>query len=1354
MITRKKKAPATTQAKKPTTRAKKASATTRKKKAPAAARPVARAFTPDQVRELTRDKRFLVAEQVKLDLPELASWDGYLLREHRLLVPIDVQALYVAEGSDEPMVSLPMLLAGKPDEANRPEHAMPPPFADGSPRPAGVHLHWATPDGLLRGKLEQRSDGAANRLSLPALPDRWLVLRIALPVGADQPRLTGWVLEAERARAVPLASFREGAEAAGTAAGVAIAKEQLTGTVGGALSWSGVYDAVLNRFAFHDPLADLAELAPSGVDQDCVSYLVAGWWSEPRLDVLDRARSSESLHELLDELRWGLLTEWGDEAVDQQREQAELDRKQQLGLTTPARWSRPRPAEKTPRALDEQRFLDRTFVEQPRHLASAAFATSAIERYLTPPFHLRSSLLHGSIFGVPVRGAGPADLRPAAGELAVALGQHDDDVIAALSSPAQASSEQRRQRELLLTAFTAQKIARIAAPDGVVEIEQHAHAAGFSSEPAGSAGTDRFLQRVQTGGTGGLDLGRHATSGGSPAQTKGAARAPGTLDSELFFASKFRPDLFVASAARIGEVARSRVGEVLSAAEARVANRPAARFTVATPPLVAIRGGSRSLRHGGDGRGSEDGKLTCRWPTHVVSEITGVIAADRFIGSLGNGSLPSETLALARETLLLDPYHDVWMARALSPPRENVKPLLSRLSAESALRFDADGRYDGATRAFRFAAVERDRTRAALRIEPGMRARDRMVADGLRKFSLYKGVDPDLVAVTSWAQPWIPMWLEWEVELEGIDPADLSAWTLGSIELAPRDGAFPGERVLARGRSLLTTGAASTLHAAVSDWLTAEDALDAIHAGLLDEATEASLRVLDEAVQHLDLLTAALDELRPQLLGLPTADGVQRPSQDGTILAPAPIAPPHALWAGSLRLTRARLLDAFGRTLDVPVEQVATPTQRTLAERPGTLVQPPRLLRPARFQFRLVAAATPVGSEGVEARVDQVEPSLAVSPVAGFLMPDHIDESLELFAADGAPLGELLHEAVSGGVLWEIAPGREGPADAGPLFGLAPAQRVLGSLAAGLVGADARARAGVARSPDAAGESALSALLRAIDTTLWTVDTFAALGSEHVAGLVGRPIAVVRAQLRLELKPPSELDLSDPARAAEWRAAEERTARYAFPVRIGELTRSDDGVLGFFVDDDYAHFRLVDKVIAGLSPQGGRGRGQLGLLRDAGALPEAAPIDHPYIAADDQADTLQLHVGQTITLTLLMHPAGRASLSSGLLPRKDLALARDWVAPGLSALAPSLRTGPVLVEVDLDAQKQVRLPKVSVFGQDQNFLWRDTPATWRHDAILAATQTALLPDTPAEVREGWIRVAPAKPTAADTDGAA
>ena len=178
--------------------------------------------------------------------------------------------------------------------------------------------------------------------------------------------------------------------------------------------------------------------------------------------------------------------------------------------------------------------------------------------------------------------------------------------------------------------------------------------------------------------------------------------------------------------------------------------------------------------------------------------------------------------------------------------------------------------------------------------------------------------------------------------------------------------------------------------------------------------------------------------------------------------------------------------------------------------------------------------------------------------------------------------------------------------------------------------------------------------------------------------------------------------------------------------------------------------RLVDKVIAATAADGGRSRGQLGVFEKSAGLPPASAITHPYIAGTDDADTLQLHIGQTVTLTILMHPSGKATLTSGVLPRKALALARDWVGPGLAAIAPSLRTGPVLVETDLDTEGQVRLPKVSVFGKDQNFLWRDTPATWRTDAILAATQTALLPDAPAELREGWIRVAPTQVEGGDT----
>ena len=50
----------------------------------------------------------------------------------------------------------------------------------------------------------------------------------------------------------------------------------------------------------------------------------------------------------------------------------------------------------------------------------------------------------------------------------------------------------------------------------------------------------------------------------------------------------------------------------------------------------------------------------------------------------------------------------------------------------------------------------------------------------LRRHSLLDGVEPGLVALTSWAQPWIPAWLEWELTVT--PAADLSGWQLGPVD--------------------------------------------------------------------------------------------------------------------------------------------------------------------------------------------------------------------------------------------------------------------------------------------------------------------------------------------------------------------------------------------------------------------------------------------------------------------------------------------------------------------------------------------------------------------------------------------
>jgi hypothetical protein len=138
------------------------------------------------------------------------------------------------------------------------------------------------------------------------------------------------------------------------------------------------------------------------------------------------------------------------------------------------------------------------------------------------------------------------------------------------------------------------------------------------------------------------------------------------------------------------------------------------------------------------------------------------------------------------------------------------------------------------------------------------------------------------------------------------------------------------------------------------------------------------------------------------------------------------------------------------------------------------------------------------------------------------------------------------------------------------------------------------------------------------------------------------------------------------------------------------------------------------------------------------------PITHPYIVAEDE---IVVRPGQTVRLTLLMHPGGKCHLSSGILPRKSLQLSRDWVHDGLAAIAPSARIGPVLIDSD-----KVRLPLIASFGTEQLWTRRDGNYTWKNDPILAATQTALLPDTPATIEEGYIRIAPVQSGDGSTNG--
>ena len=102
------------------------------------------------------------------------------------------------------------------------------------------------------------------------------------------------------------------------------------------------------------------------------------------------------------------------------------------------------------------------------------------------PRHLFSTLLHGTIYGVPLGGRVTlADLRPDARSTGLAIGLHGDDVAAALASEGLGitNPQQCRDTERILSAFTGQRLDELGTADGVADVEEHEHASEFEFAP-------------------------------------------------------------------------------------------------------------------------------------------------------------------------------------------------------------------------------------------------------------------------------------------------------------------------------------------------------------------------------------------------------------------------------------------------------------------------------------------------------------------------------------------------------------------------------------------------------------------------------------------------------------------------------------------------------------------------------------------------------------------------------------------------------------------------------------------------------------------------------------------------------
>ncbi|MBD0743018.1 hypothetical protein [Streptomyces sp. CBMA152] len=591
---------------------------------------------------------------------------------------------------------------------------------------------------------------------------------------------------------------------------------------------------------------------------------------------------------------------------------------------------------------------------------------------------------------------------------------------------------------------------------------------------------------------------------------------------------------------------------------------------------------------------------------------------------------------------------------------------------------------------------------------------------------------PD-AAVTPWAQPWQPLYLEWEatyrpIPFTGTDnqpnwtfDGDRYQWTTPQ-----KDAELPPDALTLTGRCMLSAHTAFNMGARLRQHAHAEP----------DADKRQRLEAFADSTARWDLLAQTLSGFTTQLTAHDQSRNVRPDGELGTLTGPAwrsapdPGPLPHPfepypasgfqeIRAGQFAFTLLKIVDRFGRA-HVLVEQGeaasyapqtaddTTPAtgEDRITELPTKPVHlRPRLIQGARLRFDLVDAH----NDSV-----LVDHDPAANPVCGWLLSHHLDQALACYHPDGTALGELRTITATDGtrqVTWYAVPGSPAPdlnALSHPELSLSHLQGFLTTL-------------------HTAGPAALAAALDAIDETLTTIHPRSAHSDTTPAVLAGRPLALIRTRLALELDTPP---LTDP----HWEHVLDRRPpqflNYPWPVRLGERDRLGDGLLAYH---DPAEPGRLYTVHPATDP--------------SGCLKPIDTTTYPHLQArhrDQSAGTAD----HARYLTLLVDPSAQVHATTGILPPTSLAIPARFTQQPLNALELFLRVGPLLTTTRATASDTsaphtlLAMPRPSLRTGTWTWSERDRSGA---DTELTVTPADTRPHLPADTpvaRVGLLKLTP------------
>ncbi|PSL34904.1 hypothetical protein [Chitinophaga ginsengisoli] len=351
------------------------------------------------------------------------------------------------------------------------------------------------------------------------------------------------------------------------------------------------------------------------------------------------------------------------------------------------------------------------------------------------------------------------------------------------------------------------------------------------------------------------------------------------------------------------------------------------------------------------------------------------------------------------------------------------------------------------------------------------------------------------------------------------------------------------------------------------------------------------------------------------------------------------------LRAGHLRFTRLWMVDAFGQVKKIiDTDNSGNIIQKGrlhIAENLNQLnngVQvtlPPRVIQPARLLFRWCTARP--------GPLEESSSDPATNPVCGWLLPDYLDQSLDIYAANGMRCGALKMTSINGRLelQWSNPPGA--PDDRTPETAIS--NRYLLDFVKGLLGfRDNNGQSG--------GGAALQSLFELCNRTALFLSTSGGQQAPGIAGLMGQPVALVRASLQLELQGlPAQPQHYEHSITDATKTQPPGLANLQFPIALGDSRNNKDGLIGYFKDT-------------------GKGFGEMhlpyGIPKPGGA----------YFTSDDIR--LSFNAGeQGQGITLLMDPRGGVQANAGILPAKFIDLPAGYTE-GLKHMELDMLIAPFL----------------------------------------------------------------------------